>query len=186
MKQILFSLCFIFLCSCNGKENNNKTNPSQVSKPIYREVEKTKDFSSRTLQSYIKSKKEYSGIELNQDIEDLISVRNISLFQESNSSKLYLVLKLSQQIDINLKQTHRLIIRTFPYNIDDLRDDTVSLGRDYDTWYSNISTISDGENDYLYAEIGSLGDFKKVQVQLLEKSTKKFLKESIIVNNLNL
>lgn len=189
MKYKLILLISILLYTCKGEVKDKPSIDSKQDIPIYREVvnkEHKEHEEHKTLQSYINSKKEQSGLKINGNIQGLINVNYASLFKEVTSNKVYIVLKLTENINSDLKQTHRLIVRTFPYNESDLREDTLTLGRNYDTWYSNLNTMSAGNELYLYTEIGTLGDFKKIQIQLLEKSTKKFLKESIFINDLHL
>lgn len=180
-KIILFVVCLIII-SCKEEKKETVKDLKNEKKEKQQVLKNIKD--PKTVFEYIEGGDKSYGVNIDASIENLVSVSNVSLFYEKESKKTFIIIQLKEGFNENLYDKYRLVVRTFPYSTEDLRPDTIKLGRDFDSWYSNLYNHSDGINDYLYAPIGSIDAFKKVRIQFLEKNKKRFTREPIEVNDL--
>lgn len=139
----------------------------------------------KTVFEYIEGgDKEKYGVDVFQSLDNLIDVQQVSLFRELKSDKVFIVIKLKQELNDSLKEKYRLIVRSYPLSIDELRPETLKLERDFDTWYSDLNSYSDGIYNYVYASIGKSGYFKRLRLQLLDKETRKFTRQPIEIEDI--
>ncbi|WP_027879313.1 MULTISPECIES: hypothetical protein [Mesoflavibacter] len=171
MNKIVF--IFIILLSISCKDSNEKDN-----------FKKKPEKKIETIEDYIQLDNKENVVEVNDVLGESVKIENISVFKDKIQKKTFLVFKLSERIENDIKENYRIIVRTFPTYLDDLREDTEKRNLKYDSWYSKINEIENNGDIFFVVNLSeSGGEFDKIILQLINDNTNEISKKRIYVRN---
>lgn len=180
MKKHILLILVSITVSCKEEKKESiiiEEKPNNISETPIKE-------DPQTVFEYIEAGDKSHGVKTKGSIGESLLVSHVSLFSEPKTNITFIVIKLESDFDESLKENFRLVVRTFPYSEEDLREDTIKQNRDFDSWYSDLYNYSVGNNEYLFTKLGEVDGFKKVRIQLFDKTTKKFLRNSVTLEHL--
>lgn len=140
----------------------------------------------KTILEYISFGNKSDAILVDDVIGDLISVKDVSLFREETSNKVYIAIKLRENLGENLEGKYRIIGRMYPYSPEDLTQSSRDRKLEFDSWYFDLKTHSSNADKYIYGQVAENGvdGFQKVKLQLINMETKEISPKSVIIENL--
>ncbi|MFD0964609.1 hypothetical protein [Pseudofulvibacter geojedonensis] len=185
MKKVIAICLLATFISCKNETKEKQT--QEVIKEVTESVsvEKKPVKKASTLFEYIEFGDKSSAAEVNDTIGDLIHVKEVSLFKEKVSEKVFVAINLSKELEKGLYGKYRIIALVFPHSKEDLRPESIERGLDFDSWYFDLKTHSDGKNTYVWGQVAEgVSSFKKVILRIINLETGKKSEKEIVIEDL--
>jgi len=187
-KCFLIISFFLSLLSCKSDKKKSDDKPIMVEIPSDNETKiKSKTKPIKTLLDYISFGNKTNAISVDDEIEGIIAIDDVSLFKEEESKKVFMVMKLSEDLQEGLYGRYRVMAIMFPYNIDDIKVKySIDNNLDHEIWYYDLKTHLDKDgNKYLWGQVANdIDEFKKVMLRIVNLDTGEVLKKQIVINDL--
>jgi len=141
----------------------------------------------KTLLDYISLGNKTNAISVDDNIEGIIAIDDVSLFKEEESKKVFMAMKLSEDLQEGVYGRYRIMAIMFPYNIDDIKAKySIDNSLDHEIWYYDLKTHLDEDgNTYLWGQVANdIDEFKKVMLRIINLETGEVFKKQIVINDL--
>lgn len=183
MKKIIFLFMIITIIISCKDEKNNQTKTNQEEKSIIEENKKNLQ-KIETVFDYIDFSEKKRSRYLQDTLGDILPLNKISLFREESSKDVYIIIELEELTNAANFENYTIVARMFPYSLEDLRPESIKRNLEFDSWYFPIKTRDVNSKSYIYAKVADDNDgFKKVILQLINKSTNEISPKKIIIEN---
>lgn len=180
MRKLFLFICVIALTvACNdSKKDNGKTTDPVVKEDEKKEPKKE----AKTLAEYLEFGDQSEAKVVNNMIGDHFNVNTVSVFRESETKKVFLVLKLNNAIADNIMGNFRIIARTYPVMLEDLTEASKKRDLTFDSWYFDPKEVVVNGNTYITRQMTDDVDyFNKIILQQIDMKTKKISPTKVTV-----
>lgn len=179
MKNIFYTFLILITISCKKKPEEKGNTEIIAELPVEKEIIRPK-----TIIEYIEFGNKSNAEEVNDTIGEYIPVKAVSLFKEQDSKKVFIAIKLEGKLEKGLYGNYRIIALMWPYDKNQVRPENAERNLEFDSWYLDLKTHSDGQNTYIWGQVSDeLENFKKVMLRQINLKTGKLSEKQITIEN---